>query len=159
MIICDVDGCVVNNIHRAHLVPLDRTHTPNWTKFNEACVDDSPIPAVISLVKFLSRNRADEHCDHIVFLTSRGENVRQQTEAQLFKWFFKFNVTVIMRAMNDHRCTIDYKRDQLHKLSDQFSDDSIIIDDHPGIIKMTADNFPQINRLLVPSFDCTVING
>lgn len=159
MIVCDLDGCIFDNNHRKHLIPKNLNNPLGWNKFNQACANDGPILAVISFVKFLSKHRNDEQCQKIVFLTSRGEDSRSQTEKQLFRYFYQYNCTLIMRAMNDHRDTVDYKREMLHKLSDGFSHDSIIIDDHPGVIKMASITFPQINRMLVPSFDCTVTNN
>jgi hypothetical protein len=153
MIVCDIDGCIFGNFHRANLVPENKGHTPNWTAFNEACVEDEAIIPVINLVKHLARAHKK-----IVFFTSRGYNVRKQTKEQLFGHFYDFGCKLMMRPMNDHRDTIDYKRDVFLSLSHEFTDSTIIIDDHPGIIKMVSVNFPQVNRILVPSFDCTVIN-
>lgn len=154
MVICDIDGCIFENLHRAHLVPKVKSHTPNWTKFNEACVDDEAILPVINLVKHL----AEKGGNKIVFVTSRGENVRKQTQHQLFDHFYDFGCKLFMRSMDDHRSTIDYKRDVLENLKGGFNEWSIIIDDHPGIVEMVQTDFPDLNRLLVPSFDCTVIN-
>jgi hypothetical protein len=154
MVICDIDGCLFKNLHRAHLVPEVRDHTPNWTEFNKACVNDEPILAVINLVKHLA-HRTDHS---IVFVTSRGENVRDETKAQLFHEFQDYGCRLIMRPMDDHRNTIDYKRDVISTLKDEFIEESIIIDDHPGIVEMVAKDFPKLNRLLVPSYDCTVVN-
>lgn len=153
MVICDIDGCIFDNLHRAHLVPEDRSFTPNWTEFNKACVDDKPISAVINLVKHL----ADRGNRTIVFVTSRGDNVRHETKDQLFHQFHSYGCRLMMRPMDDHRDTVDYKRDVINELKDEFTEDSIIIDDHPGIVEMVAKDFPELNRLLVPSFDCTVL--
>jgi len=152
MVVCDIDGCIFGNFHRMNLIPKDRGYTPNWTEFNEACVDDEPILPVINLVKHL----ANKGNNKIVFVTSRGENVRKQTQEQLFDYFYDFGCKLVMRPMDDHRDTVDYKRDVLQGLKSDFSECSIIIDDHPGIVEMVQADFPQLNRLLVPSFDCTV---
>jgi hypothetical protein len=159
MVICDIDGCIFGNEQRAHLIPKDRGYTPNWTQFNEACVDDEPIWPVINLVKHL----AGKGKNKIIFVTSRGENVRQQTQTQLISCFADhFDVFgfpgLVMRAMDDHRNTVDYKRDVLKGIDAKFNEWSIIIDDHPGIVEMVQKDFPALNRLLVPSYDCTVIN-
>jgi hypothetical protein len=153
MIVCDIDGCIFSNLQRTHLTPKDKSNVHHWTEFNEACVEDEAIIPVINLVKHLAR----EH-KRIVFVTSRGDNVRKQTQEQLFGHFYDFGCKLMMRPMDDHRDTIDYKRDVFLSLSHEFTDSTVIIDDHPGIIKMVSVNFPQVNRILVPSFDCTVIN-
>jgi hypothetical protein len=93
MVICDIDGCIFGNIQRAHLIPKDRSYTPNWTKFNEACVGDKPILAVINLVKHM----ADNGNNKILFVTSRGENVRQQTKEQLVGHFSDFRCDLIKK--------------------------------------------------------------
>ena len=152
MVICDIDGCIFGNLHRVNLIPEERGYTPNWTKFNEACVDDEPILPVINLVKHL----AGKGKNKIVFVTSRGENVRKQTKSQLFDHFSDFSCELLMRSMDDHRSTIDYKRDVINVLKREFNEWSIIIDDHPGIVDMVKEDFPMLNRLLVPSYDCTV---
>ncbi len=164
MIICDIDGCIFDNTHRAHLVPKDKNHTPHWTAFNQACADDKPVMAVIKFVKFLARMADLKQHRQITFITSRGENVREQTAKQLYSQFAAFDCKLIMRPMNDHRDTIDYKRDVFSKLINQLSDNFLnneqitLLDDHPCIVKMVKVNFPQINPILVPSFDCTVVN-
>lgn len=155
MVICDIDGCILENLHRAHLVPTDKSFTPNWTAFNKACVNDEPIEPVVEMVKHLAKKSTDP----IIFITSRGENVRNETAKQLFELFGEFSCRLVMREMDDHRDTIDYKRDELASLQHDFKEDSILIDDHPGIIEMAKVNFPQLNRVLVPSYDCTVIQG
>ena len=154
MVICDIDGCIFDNLHRAHLVPSDKSYTPNWTEFNKACVADKPVTAIINLVKHLA-----DRGNKLIFVTSRGDNVRRETSEQLFHQFYGYGVELIMRPMDDHRSTIDYKRDVIDRLKGEFSEWSIIIDDHPGIVEMVANDFPELNRLLVPSYDCTVINS
>jgi hypothetical protein len=97
-----------------------------------------------------------EYYRKITFITSRGEDAREETEDQLCRYFFNFNFTLIMRPMTDNRSTVDFKRDAFHQLSEGMNDRSLIIDDNPEIIKMIAINFPHVNRLLVESFDCTL---
>lgn len=156
MIICDIDGCIFDNNHRAHLIPVDKSCTENWSKFNKACLSDKPIKSVIDFVKFLALQRTGEYHRAITFVTSRGLDAKEETLGQLTARFFDFNISLKMRGMSDNRSTVDYKRDVLIGLSHKFSNDSVIIDDHPGVIKMVEQDFPMINRILVPSFDCTI---
>lgn len=153
MIISDIDGCIFNNHHRAHLIPIDRTNTPNWTAFNQACLADLPVMEVISCIKRIAKNR---EC-RITFLTSRGDDSRAETEQQLNLFFSDTPFDLYMRPMSDHRCTVDFKRDVIHRLSSMFNTNSMIIDDHAGIIDMCAQDFPLLNRFLVKSYDCTVV--
>lgn len=152
MIICDIDGCILENQHRAHLIPEDRTKTENWTAFNKACLSDKPIMAVVNFVKHLAEGRNEP----VVFLTSRANNVRAETVQQLKECFGEMQCVLIMRSMTDDRSTIDYKSSVIEELSKCFEDWSIIIDDHPGIISMVKDKYPMLQRMLVPSYDCTV---
>ena len=153
MLISDIDGCIFNNHHRAHLIPTDRTNTLNWTGFNQACLNDSPVMSVIDFVKYIAITRDWK----ITFLTSRGEDARAETEQQLNMFFNHIPFDLHMRPMNDHRCTVDYKRDAIQRLSPMFNTNSLIVDDHAGIIKMCAKDFPLLHRLLVKSYDCTVV--
>lgn len=158
MIICDIDGCIFDNNQRVHLIPDDKSSVENWAQFNKACLSDRPIKSVIDFVKFLALQRTGEHHRAITFVTSRGLDAKEETRAQLTARFFDFNISVKMRSMSDNRSTVDYKRDVLTGLSHQFVSDSVIIDDHAGVIKMVEQDFPMINRILVPSFDCTITN-
>lgn len=155
--ICDLDGCIFDNGHRAHLIPTDRTYTPNWNAFNQACENDSPIMPVINLVKHLASLQPGDNFRRIIFVTSRGVDAKQQTKDQLFTHFHDFRCELHMRPMDEYRDTVDFKRDVFHKIIEQnnFEKGATIIDDHKGIIDMVSISFPQFNRLLVPSFDCT----
>jgi len=153
MLISDIDGCIFNNLHRANLIPVDRTNTPNWTRFNQACLHDLPVMEVIDFIKHL----AETHRSKITFLTSRGEDSRNETKQQLNMFFDDVKFDLHMRPMNDHRCTVDFKRDVIRRLSPKFNQHSLIVDDHAGIIAMCAQDFPLLNRLLVKSYDCTVV--
>jgi hypothetical protein len=154
MIICDIDGTAFNNLHRAHLVPEDKTQTQNWTAYSLACVDDVPVMPIINLVKHL----ANMHDNKITFVTSRTESAHYETATQLFEYFSDNAVTLHMRPMTDNRSPIDFKRAIFKKLLDQVNEHSLVIDDHAGIMDMVKINFPHVNRLLVESFDCTVRN-
>lgn len=159
MIICDIDGCIFDNNHRIDLVPEDKSSVDKWTRFNKACLRDKPIKNVIDFVKFLAMQRTNEHHRAITFVTSRGLNAKEETMDQLTLNFFDFKITLKMRPLDDNRSTVDFKRDMFFQLSDKFDQSTIIIDDHPGVIEMVAINFPMVNRVLVPSFDCTVMSG
>ncbi len=151
MIICDIDGCLFDNNHRKHLIPENKEITNGWVDFNQACANDNPVFGVINIVKTLSIVNATE----IVFLTSRGESARFETEKQLSNIFYN-DYTLIMRPMTDNRTSEEFKHDEIKKLSSQFNDQSIIIDDHKGVIKMCKEKFPMLSTILVKSHDCTI---
>ena len=157
MIICDIDGCIFDNRQRSHLMPANREYTPGWSIFNKACGGDRPIMPIINLVKHQARMADYDLHRKITFITSRAEDAREETAKQLSAFFLTYNCKLIMRKMSDNRSTVDYKREKFSELSEQITEGSLIIDDQPGIIKMVAVNFPHAQRLLVQSFDCTVI--
>ena len=159
MFICDIDGCIFDNTHRVDLIPTNKHSAAAWDEFNKACANDSPITPRINFVKHYAKMLVDEQYRKIVFITARGENARAETLDQLQRHFFNFNYDLIMRPMSDNRSTVHFKRDAFYELSDQMSERSLIIDDNPEIIKMVATNFPQVSRLLVESFDCTLFGS
>ena len=156
MFICDIDGCIIDNMHRVNLIPEDKSDVTSWTNFNKACANDRPVTPVINYVKHHAKMLDYENHRKITFITSRGEDAREETHDQLCKYFLNFKFELIMRPMDDNRSTVDYKRDAFYQLSDGMSERSLIIDVNPEIIKMISIHFPQVNRLLVESFDCTL---
>ena len=156
MIICDIDGCIFDNGHRAHLIPKNKMSPHDWAAFNKACLDDLPIMVIIKLVKYMAKMADGDLYRKITFVTSRGENSRDETTKQLEQHFPAFDCKLLMRSMDDHRSTVEYKRATFHLLSDHITSNTLIIDDHPGVIKMVSINYPQAQRLLVESFDCAL---
>ena len=156
MFICDIDGCITDNMHRVALIPTDKSSVMVWTRFNKVCANDLPITPIINFVKHHATMLKGDHHRKITFINSRGEDARTETADQLCRYFFDFKCKLIMRPMTDNRSTVDFKRDAFHQLSEDMNTRSLIIDDNPEIIKMISINFPHINRLLVESFDCTL---
>lgn len=155
MIVADLDGCMFDNMQRKELIPAGEHNAVNWTSFCQACTGDTPLYDVINLVKHLHIGSGED----LVFLTSRTITAEKETLSQLREHFREFNFEVLMRQIDDERSPAEYKKSQLEKLSDRFTSSSIIIDDHEGVISMVAKHFPQLNRMLVPSFDCTVVRS
>lgn len=77
LILCDIDGTLFDNTHRAHLLPVNAATTEDWEAFNAAHVDDQPIGYRIGLLNVL----ADEH--RVIYITGRTETQRATTEQQL----------------------------------------------------------------------------
>ncbi len=146
MIIADLDGTMFDNFHRVHLIPADKSKVVNWTAFNKACAGDAPITEVINLVKYLAISSEQP----ITFVTSRGEDSREETAIQLVNHFDGFSRCQLrMRPMNDNRSSVEYKSEVFNELLKQNSGPFLVIDDQPDIIQMVADEFPTFNRLLV----------
>ena len=152
MIITDLDGTLFNNHHRAHLIPSDKDESINWSEFNKACANDSPIIDTINFVKYMSESTAQP----IVFVTSRGEDSRKETSKQLANHFTGLSCKLHMRPMNDVRCSVGFKEDVFRELINNSGLPVLVVDDQPEIIQMVGECFPGVSHLLVQSFDCTV---
>jgi hypothetical protein len=150
MIICDIDGCLFNNHQRKHLIPEDKSSVENWSAFNLACGGDTPILENIAWVNYLAKNTGSP----LIFLTARDWSIAGQTKAQLSAQFKGVDYGLYMRDEDDRRKSVEYKREALRLLSPKFLEDSVLIDDNRGIIAMAAEEYPQLNRILLPSFDC-----
>ena len=150
MLVVDIDGCIVDNHQRKHLIPKVMNSPCCWEAFNSACSTDLPVYPIIELVKLLSKC----HDGSIHFVTSRGESSYVETKKQLALYFSDVNFELYMRPMDDNRHTVHYKRSVFAKMP--LTVDSIIIDDHPEIIAMVEEEFGHVSALLVESHDCTV---
>lgn len=148
MLVVDIDGCVFDNNHRKNLIPKVANSPACWARFNDACDKDLPVYTVINFVNELSK----AHGQSLNFVTSRGETSYESTTRQLQTFFSDFKL--YMRPMSDNRHTVDYKRSVFAKMP--LTKNSVIIDDHPGIIQMVKNEFSYVNALLVQSHDCTV---
>lgn len=154
MLLIDIDGVLFSNIQRRHLIPApdDMGHASNWSAFNSSCSDDTPINTMINLVKHLAPLHREK-----IFVTSRDEDSRGATLDQLEEHFFEFDYKVIMRPMDEHRPSTEYKRDVFAKLAPRFDNDTVLIEDNQSVVSMVKREFPQVNCLLVPSYDCSYI--
>lgn len=110
MYVIDLDGTLYDNRKRAHLIPQDRSNTKNWVAFNAACADDELRLSVFRLVDILLQKR-----EHVVFITSRGEDARVQTLARLSADFCLNPgvIRLVMRPMDDHRSSAQVKAKML----------------------------------------------
>jgi phosphoglycolate phosphatase-like HAD superfamily hydrolase len=89
----DIDGTIADCSHRIHLI---QTLPKDWRSFFAACHLDKPIPHVIELARSLSSRR------HIVYVSGRSDECRQQTEAWLKDHRLPEGV-LYMRKAGDHR--------------------------------------------------------
>lgn len=153
MIICDLDGTLFDNRHRANLIPCDKTKPEHWRLFNEACVDDAPVMQVINFVKYLARQTSKKQ---ITFVTGRAEYARKQTALQLVEHFAAFDCKLFMRQNHDGRSNMEVKRGVLHQLSNKFDDANYFFEDDGSVINMARIHFPQLFIVPVPSYDITV---
>lgn len=153
-LIVDIDGTLVDNTQRPqHLIPEDMTKTENWTDFNNACLDDTPIQNIIDQVKRLSP------LAQLTFLTSRGESARDNTIKQLNKYFLEYAWVLVMRPMDNNLSPSDYKCEWLrNEFTTTPGVPVILFDDHPDIIKMIQTEFTFITTVHVPTTCITVMD-
>jgi hydroxymethylpyrimidine pyrophosphatase-like HAD family hydrolase len=71
-IICDLDGTIALDDHRAHLIQADPENR-KWDEYFSLCDGDTPNEAVIDLLRKLGDHR-------IYLLSARSANVREKTE-------------------------------------------------------------------------------
>ncbi len=116
VILIDIDGTIANIDHRKHLILGE---TPDWDAFYKACVDDTPIVAMIKVIKGdLEGNSAIP-----VFVTGRSDLVRRETAEWLDKYFFDGdlqdrNPALHMRVHGDHQEDFELKKGFVNSLSE-----------------------------------------
>ncbi len=146
-IVCDLDGTMTDARHRTELIPADVNNTLHWVAYNAASVRDTPRPSVIDLVRACYVHNNDE----VILLTSRGDAVDIETRRWLRDNRVPFE-RLIMRNMNDHRPSVDYKREWFRSLKPE-----LIIDDCPVIWAMARDE--GFNAMLINSTDPFVLGA
>lgn len=79
ILIVDIDGTLVDNTHRRHLIPQENQRDPHaWNPFNKACAGDTPIVENVITVRTLI-----DAGFLAIFVTSRGLDSKPETEDQL----------------------------------------------------------------------------
>lgn len=151
LVVSDIDGVLMDNNHRQHLVPAAKGTTQDWEAFNAACVDDTPIRHMIDMVNYLSLL----HGHFVVLCTGRTETCRDVTLDLLSKcdlrpamcasqWSrtggrqnpHKHNLMAAFRAVDDHRKGWEYKADVLAQMLDFYRPRTVVfIDDDPRNIQ------------------------
>lgn len=151
LVVSDIDGVLMDNSHRQHLVPKEKGTTQDWEAFNAACVDDTPIQHMIDLVNYLSL----QHGHFVVLCTGRTETCREVTLDLLAKcdlraamssrvWYRTSarmresgpNLMAAFRGVDDHRKGWEYKADVLAKMLDFYRPRNVVfIDDDPRNIQ------------------------
>lgn len=142
----DLDGTLYDNSHRVHLIPVDRSDTVAWAKFNCACEDDVPRPAMLALVRSLIQSGAD-----VRYLTGRGAVARQPTMRKLVAdRLLLLGQDVTMRAMKDYRPAAVFKREVVQGWLDERPDAHVLmLEDDPAIVEVLR----QMERVTVLQID------
>ena len=130
--IIDLDGTLFDNTHRAHLIPADKSNTAEWVKFNGACAGDTVREDVALIVNSLL-----ESGQKVIFLTGRGEAARIQSTAALMTVFGREWPHLVMRPMEDHGSSADFKRRALNQIREVWGQCNFLaIEDDPKVATM-----------------------
>lgn len=130
--IVDLDGTLFDNTHRAHLIPEDKNNTHAWVEFNRACAGDKVRSDVAVIITSLL-----ESGQKVVFLTGRGEAAKSQTESSLMSVFGREYPHLIMRPMDDHGSSAEFKRRIIKDLRRVWCNCNFLaIEDDPKVAQM-----------------------
>lgn len=142
-IIFDLDGTLNDARHRLPLLPhRDTQHnTASWLRYNGASGSDTPRLMVIRMMNDLYFNPEN----WVAVGTSRGYAAWTVTDEWLKRYGANYE-QLIMRRMDDHRSTVDYKR----WLFETYKPD-MIVDDNPEVVELAWSM--GIVGLLIDSMD------
>lgn len=149
--IMDIDGTLMDNSHREHLLPTGcGSTTEQWDAFNLACIDDKPIAHMWQLMGELMR-----HGHHILFLTGRSEICQRETRVSLNRAsreiFSRKHpcdkvlcAQLLMREQSDHRSAADYKADMIGRIAALEGRRLVLVDDDERIIEACKDLVDEV---------------
>lgn len=129
-IIIDLDGTLCDVSHRTHFV---KQSPPDWQGFFDACVDDTPNPAVAALYRMA---RCTSHL--IIYVSGRPETHREQT----LQWLNQYGLSghvLLMRPSGDYRPDQIVKRELYEAHIAGRYDVLFTVDDRNSVVKMWRD--------------------
>lgn len=148
LLVCDVDGTLVNNLGRADLLPEhDLSNPASWEEFDKACVTDTPIKYRIAMLQLLAPHY------HLVYLTSRSNSCREETQSCL-RAIGAPSAPLFMRAIDDHRTSAEFKEAEIDRLLAAFHkspENLVVIDDDGRICQHISTEFAGATVIQVPS--------
>ncbi|MGL6149810.1 MAG: hypothetical protein ACRC1N_01225 [Aeromonas sobria] len=154
MLICDLDGTLLNNLHRADKMPvIDACRTEDWREFNHACLDDKPVAYRVALLTLLAPHY------QLMYLTARGKSAMELTRASLAA-IGAPAAPLWMRDEEDHRPSADFKVEEVGRLLQSFRKspaDLVLMDDDHLICERIAAEFDGCTVILVPSHDASYL--
>lgn len=146
LVIFDLDGVLADVRHRLHYIdPLTKGKERDYERFNQACVNDTPIKSGIALMNTLLRS-AD-----VWIFTGRSEAVRENT----VEWLLMhtqltarmLETGLMMRRVGDRRRTRELKQEWYAGMLPVDRCRLIgVFEDHPDVVRMWRENH-------VPCFD------
>lgn len=129
VLICDVDGTLMDNTHRSHFL---EQKSPDWQSFNDHMDRDVPIMSVVNVVRILALRY------YLVICTGRMDNKEEITRHQLQHADIEFK-KLMMRKTGDYRSDVIVKLEmlnQLHRLNLIDTDTAIVFDDRTKVVEM-----------------------
>ncbi|UVD31682.1 hypothetical protein Pondi_00041 [Escherichia phage Pondi] len=157
--ICDLDGTLYDNRHRAHLMPTGdkRNDTEAWAQFNGACRGDKPIPNMLAIIKQLLASG-----EYVRFLTGRGKSAYLPTMDRLHN-DLELSRTLIelqMRPMDDHRSAAEFKCDILRRLLKTYGTEKFTcFEDDPEVCAAFEALSDRVIVVQVDSLCAAVLDG
>jgi hypothetical protein len=124
LIVCDLDGTLADNRHRKHLVP-EQGELRDWTPYSKACVDDTPINGVISLINMLWNHYG------IFLLSNRESSAMDETRWWLSRHKVMYDF-IQLREPGDVEGSSEYKVKAIDSLRDDGYTVNLLIDDLPA---------------------------
>jgi hypothetical protein len=122
--------------------PSDIKFKPDWDAFHAACVDDTPIAALVDVLACVHHNESD-----IWIWSGRMDTVREKTLTWLgrhvspcFKWAEE-SLTLRMRPAGDHTPDDQLKESWLHTMSPEDRARLVMVfDDRDRVVSMWRRN-------------------
>ena len=148
VVICDIDGTIANNDHRAWLISgfdKEGNEMPKrWDSFYEACDGDKPHGEVCDLVRVLRQ--------HYMVLFWSGRMDKGTTRQKTWDWlrgqfglsggsYYKpsgnhLEPILRMRPNDDFTPDHELKRGWLHSLREKTTDIAFVLDDRKKVVDM-----------------------
>lgn len=157
--ICDLDGTLYDNRHRAHLMPTGdkRNDTEAWAQFNGACRGDKPILNMLAIIKQLLASDED-----VRFLTGRGASAYLPTMHRLNAdlGISRTLIKLQMRPMDDHRSAAEFKSDALLRLLKTYGTEKFTcFEDDPEVCAAFEALSDRVIVVQVDSLCAAVLDG
>ena len=147
LVICDIDGTLFSNEHRAEFIPDDKSHTDNWRRFNDLHIYDQPILYRLQILRLLAIMPGVR----VAYVTGRSDEFRDETQSRL-NLVWAPTGELHMRHKDDHRTAAEVKLDAIKRIA---GDERIaLIDDDMSVCRAVAEAFPTAHIVKVPSQDC-----
>lgn len=152
LLICDLDGTLLNNLHRADKMPQsDAYRTEDWLDFNHACLNDPPVAYRVAMLNLLAPFY------QLIYLTARGNSAMELTRASLAA-IGAPPAQLIMRDEEDHRSAHEFKGAEIGRLLQALHKqpaDLVLLDDDHLVCLHIARLFEGCTVIQVPSHDAS----